>query len=32
MNIDLKEKNLSAYKDIFGSHYYSILAYLSTLF
>ena len=32
MNIDLREKNLSEYKDSFGFHYYSILAYLSTLF
>ena len=32
MNIDLREKNLSVYKDSFGFHYYSILAYLSTLF
>ena len=32
MIIDLREKNLSEYKDSFGFHYYSILAYLSTLF
>ena len=40
MNIDLREENLSAYKDIlkhtensdFGLHYSSILAYLSTCF
>ena len=32
MNIDLKEENLSVYKDNFGVHYSSILAYLSTCF
>ena len=32
MNIDLREENLSAYKDSFGFHYSSILAYLSTCF
>ena len=32
MNIDLREKNLSEYKDSFGFHYSSILAYLSTCF
>ena len=32
MNIDLREKNLSVYKDSFGLHYYSILACLSTYF
>ena len=32
MNIDLREENLSAYKDSFGLHYSSILAYLSTCF
>ena len=32
MNIDLREENLNAYKNSFGLHYYSILAYLSTCF
>ena len=32
MIIDLREKNLSEYKDSFGLHYYSILACLSTYF
>ena len=32
MNIDLREENLSVYKDSFGLHYSSILAYLSTCF
>ena len=32
MNIDLREENLSAYKETFGLHYSAILAYLSTFF
>ena len=32
MEFDLREENLSNYKDKFGLHYYSILAHLSSYF